>query len=139
MNKTIFIGRTTKDLELKKTTSGTSVVSFSLAVNRDYKGDDGEIKSDSFNIVAWQEKAENLVKYVKKGHRVALDCRAETRQYDDKDGTTRTVVEFVVNSFEFLEPKKQEDEFNDATKKNFGKDSVHGQTRVTPEDSELPF
>lgn len=132
MNKCILIGRTTKDLELKKTSSGTSVVSFTLAVNRDYKNEDGENKADFLSIVAWQDKAENLVKYVKKGHRIALDCRAEVRTYE-VDGVTRYATEFVVNSFEFIEPKDQE------KRETFGKDPIHGQERVTPGSSDLPF
>jgi len=102
MNSVTLVGRTTRDPELRFTTSGKAVTSFRLAVNRTFsKGDE----ADFFNIVCWQKTAENVANFVSKGHQVAVNGRLQSRDYEDKDGKKVYVTEVVANEVEFLEKK----------------------------------
>lgn len=105
MNKVILIGRITKDVELKTTTSGKSVATFTLAVNKDFKNADGNYDADFINCVAFGQQAETISKFVHKGDRFGVDGKISTRNYD-KNGSKVYVTEVIVNGFEFLESKK---------------------------------
>ena len=105
MNKVILIGRVTKDIELKTTTSGKYVASFTLAVNKDFKNAEGKYDADFINCVAYEQKAEIISKYVKKGDRYGVVGKLNTRNYD-KNGSKVYVTEVIVEGFEFLENKK---------------------------------
>ena len=106
MNKVILIGRVTKDIELKTTTSGKSVATFTLAVNRDYKNADGNYDADFINCVAYEQRAETISKYVRKGDKFGVIGKINTRTYDRQDGSKAYITEVIVESFEFLESKK---------------------------------
>ena len=106
MNKVVITGRTTKDIELKVTTSGTNVATFSIAVKRAYKGN-GEQESDFFECVAYSKTAELISKYVKKGDMVGIDGRLQTRNYTNKEGRKVYITEIIVENVEFLQTKKQ--------------------------------
>lgn len=107
MNKVILIGNLTRDPELRSTSGGTSVCSFSIAVNRRFAGQSGERATDFFNIVAWRQLGENCSKYLAKGRKVCVVGELQSRTYDAKDGTKRTVVEIVADDIEFLTPREQ--------------------------------
>lgn len=107
MNKVILIGRVTKDIELKTTTTGKSVVSFTLAVNKDYKNANGEYDADFINCVAYEQRAETISRYVRKGDKFAVFGSITTRTYERQDGSTAYVTEIKVDGFEFLESKKK--------------------------------
>lgn len=109
MNKVILIGRNTKDIELKQTTSGTSAIEFSIAVKRAFKNVNGENESDFFNCVAFSKQAETIAKYVKKGDQIAIEGRLQTRSYTNKEDRKITVTEIIVENCEFLQSKKQEE------------------------------
>lgn len=102
MNKVILIGNLTRDPELKTTPNGTSVCTFSVAVNRTRTNAAGEREADFFNIVTWQGLAENCGKYLSKGRKVGISGRLQTRTYDDKDGNKRYVTEIVADDVEFI-------------------------------------
>jgi len=103
MNQVILIGNTTTDIEVKKTQNGKSVASFTLAVSQ------GKDKpSDFIKCVAWENTAELLSQYVKKGHKVAVIGKVSTRSYEDKDGKKFYVTEILVREIEFLEQKQKE-------------------------------
>lgn len=106
INSCVIIGRATKDIEIRKTQSGKSVVQFSLAVNR--RGKDAG--ADFINCVAWEKTADVLAQYCHKGDRIGIVGRISTRSYDDKiTGKKVFVTEIMVEQFEFLsEPKKEE-------------------------------
>lgn len=106
MNKAILIGRVTKDIELKTTTSGKSVVQFTLAVNRDYKNAEGNYDADFINCVAFEQRAETISKYVHKGDKFGVIGKISTRTFDKQDGSKGYATEVIVEGFEFLEPKK---------------------------------
>ena len=118
INKIILIGRNTKDIELRQTTSGTSAIEFSVAVRRAFKNVNGEYESNFFNCIAFGKSAETISKYVKKGDQLAIEGRLQTRAYTNRDGKKITVTEIIVENFEFLQTKKQEEpkpiEFEDA-------------------------
>lgn len=106
INRAIIVGRITKDPELRKTQNGTSVVSFTLAVNRNIKKE-GQPEADFINCQAWSKTAEAICNYVSKGYLLGLEGRIQTRSYDDKDGKRVYVTEVVADSVQFLESKKQ--------------------------------
>ena len=106
MNKVIDIGRDTKDVELRVTTSGGSVASFSIAVKRNFKNAEGNYDSDFFDCVAFNKLAETISRYVHKGDMVSVIGRLQTRTYTDKNGNNRKSVDIMVDEVEFLTPKK---------------------------------
>lgn len=106
MNKTILIGRVTKDIERKSTTSGKSVATFTLAVNRDYKNAEGKYDADFINCVAYEQRADIISTYVHKGDKFSVVGKLNTRTYDKQDGSKAYITEVIVESFEFLESKK---------------------------------
>lgn len=106
INKAILMGRITQDLELKQTPNGTSVLAFTVAVERNYsKGEDKQ--SDFINCVAWKEKAEFISKYFGKGRMIAIEGNLRTRAYDDKNGVKHYVTEVYVDNVSFTGEKKQ--------------------------------
>ena len=113
MNKIILTGRLTREPELRHTTSGVAVANFSLAVTRDFKNQDGEYEADFINCIAYRNLAETIVKYVKKGDKLGVDGRLQTRNYDNSEGKRVYVSEVVVNGIEFLEAKKEKSASND--------------------------
>lgn len=107
MNKVVIIGRNTRDVELKQTSSGTAVAEFSIAVKRNFKTN-GQYESDFFDCVAYGKTAELISQYVKKGDMVGIDGRLQTRNYTNKEGRKVYVTEIIVENVEFLATKKQE-------------------------------
>ena len=106
-NKAILIGRLTANPEMKRTQSGTSVTSFTLAVDRRYSSG-GERKADFINCVAWRQAAEFVCKYFSKGDPMGLDGSIQTRSYEDKNGNKRTAVEVVAENVFFVGSKKSD-------------------------------
>ena len=105
MNKVFFIGRLTADAELRTTTSGKSVTTFSLAVN---DGFGEKQKAYFFNVVVWGKGAEVVANYTHKGSKVAVTGKLTSRSYDDKNGNKRTAIEVVADMMggvEFLDSK----------------------------------
>lgn len=105
MNKVILIGNLTKYPEVRATNNGTYVTTFSIAVNRKYKAQDGSQITDFFDIVAWRQLAELCGKYLEKGRKIGIVGELQTRSYESKDGTKRYVTEIVASEVEFLTPK----------------------------------
>lgn len=125
-NKSILMGRICNDLELKTTQNGIAVLSFRLAVDRNYQTKGEEKKTDFFNIVAWRTTAEFISNYFSKGKMILVDGELQTRQYTDKNGSTQNVVELIVASVHFTGEKKTDS--NVAT----------GNTVATQANSVLP-
>lgn len=113
MNLVTLIGRNTRDLELKQSKSGKGIVSFTLAVNKDFKNEDGTYDADFIDCVAFDKRAEAIAKYVHKGDRLAINGKISTRTYTKKDGSTAKAVEIIVDGFEFLESKKEKTAANE--------------------------
>lgn len=107
MNKVILIGNLTADPELTVLSSGVKTCRFSLAVNREYKNANGQYDTDFLNCQAWRSTAENLVKYMRKGIKIAVTGSIQVRTYDNKDGEKRTVWEIQVSEIEFISSPQQ--------------------------------
>jgi single-strand DNA-binding protein len=106
VNRVVLIGRTTRDLELKTTNSGTSFCKFSLASNTSVKkGETWEDKPGFFDCIAWGRSAETLHKYVQKGNRLCVEGRVSWSSWEATDGKKQSKVEIHVESFQFLEKK----------------------------------
>ena len=101
LNRVILMGRLVSDPELKTTGTGISVTSFSIAVDRNYVKSGEERKADFFNIVCWRSTAEFVCRYFGKGSLIAIDGQLQSRTYQAKDGTNRTVVEVVADNVSF--------------------------------------
>jgi single-strand DNA-binding protein len=104
INRVILVGRITKDPEMKQTQSNIAVVSFTLAVNRQFTDSSGERQADFIQCVVWRKQAENLARFVKKGALLGIEGRIQTRTYEADNGT-RYVTEVVCDSVQFLESK----------------------------------
>lgn len=104
INRVVLVGRLTKDPVLRKTASGASVVSFSVACDRRVKTE-GQPSADFINTVAWNKTADIIAQYTHKGSLVGVEGRIQTRNYDGSDGKRVYVTEVVADSVQFLEPK----------------------------------
>ena len=105
-NKVILIGRLVNTPEVNKTANDKSVVRATLAINRRYKGQNGEREADFVNVVVWGKLAETLASYATKGSLISLDGELRTRRYE-KDGVTHYVTEVLCNGFQLLESRAQ--------------------------------
>ena len=102
MNKFVAVGRTTKDCDIRSTSTGKQVASFTLAVGRDFKNAQGEREADFLPCVVWGKLSEVCEKYVTKGKQIAVAGRIQTRNYEDKDGQRRYITEVIVNDLQLL-------------------------------------
>ena len=108
LNKVMLIGNLGKDPELRYTGSGVAVATFSLATNESWKDQDGnqQERTEWHNIVAWRRLAEISGEYLKKGRKVYVEGRIQTRSYDDKNtGTKKYMTEIVADNLILLDPR----------------------------------
>ena len=108
LNKVMLIGNLGKDPELRYTTGGVAVASFSLATNETWKDQDGnqQERTEWHNIVAWRKLAEISGEYLKKGRKVYIEGRIQTRSYDDRNtGAKRYITEIVADNLILLDPR----------------------------------
>lgn len=110
LNRVILMGRLVADPELKTTQSGISVTSFRIAVERSYTKAGEERQTDFITIVCWRNTAEFVCKYFPKGSLIALEGQLQTRSYQDKDGTTRYMVEVLADKVSFTGEKTERQE-----------------------------
>ena len=129
-NKVILIGRLVNTPELNKTANDKSVARATLAVNRRYKGQNGEREADFVNVVVWGKLAETLASYASKGSLISLDGELRTRRYE-KDNVTHYVTEVLCNGFQLLESRAQ----RALRENNTGADLAD----LVLEEEELPF
>ena len=108
LNKIVLMGRLTRSPELRRTQSGISVVSFSLAVDRDFKSQDGEKETDFIDVVAWRNTAEFVSKYFTKGRMAVVEGRLQIRDWTDRDGGKRRSAEVLAESVYFGDSKRSE-------------------------------
>lgn len=113
INKAVIIGRSTKDAEIRSTSTGKLVASFTLAVDRDYKNAQGERDADFIPCVAWGKLAEICERYITKGKQVAVAGRIQTRNYEDRNGQRRYITEVIVSDLQLL-GSRQEQQDQDA-------------------------
>lgn len=107
-NRVILGGRLTADPELRQTSQGTSVTSFSVAVNRRFnKTNEGQQATDFFNCVAWRSNAENIARYFKKGSSICIVGTIQNRSWTDQQGQKRYATDIVVDEFNFVDSLKE--------------------------------
>lgn len=105
LNRTVLVGRLTKDPDFRTTPSGVEVATFTLAVNRNFKSKDGEQQADFINCVVFKKQAENVKNYLSKGSLAGVDGRLQSRSYENQEGRRVYVTEIICDSVQFLEPK----------------------------------
>lgn len=98
LNNVNLMGRLVRDAELKMTQNGISTATFTIACERDFKGQDGKKETDFITVVAWRHTAEYICQYAKKGDMLAVSGRLQMRSYEDRSGQKRTVAEVVANN-----------------------------------------
>jgi single-strand DNA-binding protein len=151
LNRVVLVGRLVKDPELRHTTNNNiSFVSFTIAVNRPFSnasagGTENAAPAGNTNItdffpcIAWRKQAENIAKYVSKGHMVAVDGRLQTRDYTDNSNVKRYVTEIVCDSVEFLEPKGSSGQAPDLGRPNEKETTVEKDNDIHVIEDDLPF
>ena len=105
INNVVLIGRLTRDVELHRTPQDQVVGQFTLAVNRNFKNQDGGYDADFINCVIWRKLAENFANWIKKGNLVAITGHIQTRNYENQQGQRVYVTEVVIDSFRNLEKR----------------------------------
>lgn len=136
LNKITIAGRLTADAEMRQTTTGKSVASFTVAVERDFKGPNDERETDFINCVAWNGTAEFISKYFQKGSMAIVVGRLQTRKYETSDGQKRTVTEVIVENI-YFGGAKTDNANNTATTPSAPAGDIDGFIPV--EDADLPF
>ena len=106
INNVVLVGRLTKDLDLRYTSNGTAVATFSMAVNRQFTNQEGKRDADFINCVIWRKSAESMANFTRKGSLVGIEGHIQTRSYDNQQGQKVYVTEVVVEEVTFLESKK---------------------------------
>ena len=145
LNKIILMGRLTRDPELRRTQSGTAVTSFSLAVDRDFKSQNGEKETDFIDIVAWRGTAEFVSKYFTKGRMAVVEGRLQIRDWTDRDGGKRRSAEVIADNVYFGDSKREGGADNgyapaySAPARSGGYAESSAFAEIGEEDGELPF
>lgn len=132
MNRIILLGRLVKEPDVKVTTSGKTVCTFTLAVDRPFSGKDGKREADFINIQTWNKTAELIGNYVSKGQRLLVDGRLQIRSYDGKDGQKHYATEVVADRVEFIERKEKSAQKAES-------EAVEGFGSEVQFDEEIPF
>lgn len=128
LNHITIMGRMTRDPELRRTGNGVPVASFTLAVDRDYKTDDGVRETDFIDCVAWRGAAEFVSRYFGKGRMVCVSGRLQIRNWTDKDWNKRRSAEILSENIYFADSKKYDSATEDG-----------GFTQLGDDDASLPF
>ena len=141
LNSVCLVGRMTKDAELRYTPSNKAVATFSLAVNRNFKNQNGEREADFINCVIWRQQAENLANWAKKGALIGITGRIQTRNYENQQGQRVYVTEVVADNFQLLESRKdreagQSQEYNQP---DFSRQTPMNANPMDISDDDLPF
>ena len=112
LNKAMIIGNLGRDPEMRYTPSGQAVTQFTVAVNRNYKGQNGEWQEETewFRVVVWAQQAERAAEHLRKGNKVYIEGRLQTRQWEDKDGQKRYTTELVANQVTNLERRSRDED-----------------------------
>ncbi|MGT2930159.1 single-stranded DNA-binding protein [Streptococcus dentasini] len=125
INNVVLVGRMTRDAELRYTPSNQAVATFSLAVNRNFKNQNGEREADFINCVIWRQQAENLANWAKKGALIGITGRIQTRNYENQQGQRVYVTEVVADNFQLLESRATR-EANSSSSYNAGGNNPSG-------------
>ena len=127
------MGNLTRDPELKQTPSNQSVAQIGLAVNRKYKGRDGDMKEETtfVDCEAWGRTAETMSKYLAKGRPVFVEGRLKLDQWQDKDGNNRSKLKVVIDTFQFVDSR--------GGQSGQTQQPAAATANITPQDDDIPF
>ncbi|HCX3167633.1 TPA: single-stranded DNA-binding protein [Staphylococcus aureus] len=141
LNRTVLVGRLTKDPEYRTTPNGVSVTTFTIAVNRTFTNAQGKREADFINCVTFRKQAENVNNYLSKGSLAGVDGRLQSRSYENKDGQRVFVTEVVADSVQFLEPKNNNQQpnnnYHQQRQTQTGNNPFDNTTAII--DDDLPF
>ncbi|WP_141430989.1 single-stranded DNA-binding protein [Bacillus sp. 03113] len=110
INQVTLVGRLTRNPDLKVTPDGTYVTNVTVAVNRNYRNQNGDFDADFVQCTLWKKTAENTVQYCRKGSLIGITGRIQTRNYNNQDGKRVYVTEVVAELVKFLDSKPMEDQ-----------------------------
>ena len=130
LNNIVIMGRLTRDPELRRTSSGVAVASFTLACERDFAAQGADKETDFVDIVAWRSTAEFVSKYFTEGRMAVVSGRLQIRNWQDKEGNKRRSAEILADHIYFGEGKKDRAETSEPQ---------GGFSEITGDDSDLPF
>ena len=151
LNRIILMGRLTRDPELRHTQQGTAVASFTLAVDRDFKGRDSSDRATDFiDIVAWRSTAEFVSKYFAKGRMAVVEGRLQIRDWTDRDGGKRRTAEVIADNVYFGDSKRDGDSSGSSygnsysrpaapAPVDYGMPSGDQFAELSDDDGDLPF
>lgn len=137
INNVVLAGRLVRDPELRYTPNNQAVATFTLAVNRPFKSQNGEREADFINCVIWRQQAENLANWAKKGALIGITGRIQTRNYENQQGQRVYVTEVVADNFQLLEFNKQNNQGH--SQENSQPDFSRQAEPMNILDSDLPF
>ena len=138
LNRAILMGRLVADPELRSTQNGTPVITFTLAVNRNFSRSGEQAQTDYIDIVAWRNTAEFVSKWFTKGMQVAVSGRIQTRTWEDKQGQKRKSVEVVADEVFFAESKRDGTQRQNSAEP-FELENPAASSPTPEDDSDLPF
>lgn len=145
INRVVLVGRLTRDPELRRTTSGSAVASFTIAVDNRVKSG-GERSASFIPCTVWNQAAENMSKFTRKGSLVGVEGRLNQRTYDSKDGRRVNVLEVICDSVQFLEPKSNGNQpdidtpvYDDMADTNDTVENHKNLSSIDIADDDLPF
>lgn len=133
MNSVNLIGRLCADPEARMTQSGVKVCKLRLAVQRDFKNQDGEYEADFINCVAWRSTADFIEKYFVKGQGIGVTGKLQTRSWEDESGNKRYATEVVIENATFTEARRK------AVQQAQQQNPPMGFAVTDEEDDDLPF
>lgn len=141
LNNVSLVGRMTRDAELRYTPSNQAVATFSLAVNRNFKSQNGEREADFINCVIWRQQAENLANWAKKGALIGIAGRIQTRSYENQQGQRVYVTEVVAEQFQLLESRKDRETgaSQGYSQPDFSRQATANTSPMDISDDDLPF
>ena len=148
LNKAILMGRLTRDPELRYTQSNIPVVTFSIAVDRNYSNNGGDRQTDFIDIVAWRRTAEFVSQWFTKGQMIVVVGSIQSRRWQDKNGNNRTSIEVVADEVQFGESKRSRESGESSPNNNGGytqnsrykKPAVESDfAEIADDDCEVPF
>lgn len=141
INNVVLVGRLVRDPELKYTGSGLAFIQFTLAINRNFKSQNGEREADFINCVIWRQQAENLANWAKKGALIGITGRIQTRSYENQQGQRVYVTEVVSETFQLLESRKDREAgpSQGYSQPDFGRQAPMNANPIDISDDDLPF
>ena len=140
LNSTVLVGHMTDNAKLRYTPSNQAVATFTLAVNRNFKSQNGEREADFINCVIWRQQAENLANWAKKGALIGITGRIQTRNYENQQGQRVYVTEVVAEQFQLLEGQKERgNQSQGNSQPDFGRNEPMQSNPMDILDSDLPF